>query len=90
MAIKVRDLAKELGVTSEEILEQLNKLYVDADDANSKVDDKIVGLLRIKMGIPEPVKKTKKKEPKAKKEEPKKTTKKAAEKEEKPKKSSSP
>lgn len=69
MAIKVRDLAKELGVTAEEVLEQLNKLYVDAEDANSKVDDKIVGLIRIKLGIPEPAKKpTKKEEAKAKKE----------------------
>lgn len=85
MAIKVRDLAKELGVTSEEVLEQLQKLYVDVEDDKSKVDDKIVGLVRMKLGIPEPVKekpvkKVPKKKPKAKTEE--KPDKKTAEKKE--------
>ena len=50
MPIKVRDLAKELEVTNEAVLEQLHKLYVDAEDKNSKVGDKIAGLVRIKLG----------------------------------------
>jgi len=50
MSVKVRDLAKELGVSNEEVLEQLRRLYVDVEDQNSKVDDKIVGLIRIKLG----------------------------------------
>ncbi|MFH1552045.1 MAG: translation initiation factor IF-2 [Candidatus Omnitrophota bacterium] len=50
MPIKVRDLAKELGVSNEDVLEQLRKLYVDVEDQNSKIDDKIVGLVRIKLG----------------------------------------
>ena len=49
--VKVKDLANELGVKSDEVLEQLRKLYVDVEDENSKVDDKIVGLVRIKLGI---------------------------------------
>ena len=56
MAVKVSDLAKELGVSTEEILEQLQKLYVDAEDGKSKIDDKIAGLLRHKLGGAAPVK----------------------------------
>jgi len=48
--MKVRVLAKELGVPSEEVMEQLRKLYMEVDDENSEVDDKIVGLIRIKLG----------------------------------------
>ncbi len=65
MAIKVRDLAKELGVPNEEVLEQLRKLYVDVEDEKSKVDDKIAGLVRIKLGGAAAVKKPAKKEKKA-------------------------
>ena len=49
MSIKVKDLAKELGVPSEDVLTQLRKVYVDADDENSKIDEKIAGLIRIKL-----------------------------------------
>ena len=66
MAIKVSDLAKKLGVDVDVILEQLQKMYVDAESASSKVDEKIVGLLRIKLGVPEkkaPKKEKKKKAP---------------------------
>ncbi|MFH1665042.1 MAG: translation initiation factor IF-2 [Candidatus Omnitrophota bacterium] len=52
MVIKVSELAKELGITVEDVLEQLQRLYVDAEDGNSKVDEKIVGLVRIKLGLP--------------------------------------
>ena len=62
MSMKVRELAKELGISSEVILDQLHKLYVDVEDQNSKIDDKIVGLIRIKLGASgaakAPVKKT--------------------------------
>ena len=96
MAIKVSDLAKELGVDVDIILEQLQKMYVDAESASSKVDEKIVGLLRIKLGVPEkkaPKKEKKKKAPakekktaKKKEEKPKKTEKKTKEKKAKEKK----
>ncbi len=69
MTVKVKDLAKELSVKSEDIIEQLQKLYVDVDDANSKVDDKIAGLIRIKLGG------ARKKEPEAPPAEPKKKAK---------------
>ena len=46
MAIKVSVLAKELGISSDDILEQLHKLYVDADDQDSKIDEKIAGLIQ--------------------------------------------
>jgi len=50
MPMKVRDLAKELEVKNEDVLEQLRKLYVDVEDENSPVPDKIAGLLKIKLG----------------------------------------
>jgi translation initiation factor IF-2 len=61
MSIKVSKLAKELGVTEEAVLEQLSKFYVDADSPSSEVDDKIAGLVRLKLGAPEPAKKSAKK-----------------------------
>lgn len=61
MSIKVSKLAKELGVTEEAVLEQLHKFYVDADSPSSEVDDKIAGLVRLKLGAPEPAKKPAKK-----------------------------
>ncbi|MFH1836556.1 MAG: translation initiation factor IF-2 [Candidatus Omnitrophota bacterium] len=48
--MKVKDLAKELEVSAESVIEQLNKLYVETEDGNSPVDDKIAGLIRIKLG----------------------------------------
>ena len=75
MSIKVCDLAKELGVTAEEILDQLCKLYVDAEDEKSKIDDKVAGLIRVKLGVAEPVAEKPKKKP-AKKKAVKKETKK--------------
>ncbi|MFH1394688.1 MAG: translation initiation factor IF-2 [Candidatus Omnitrophota bacterium] len=73
MSINVRDLAKELGVSSDEVLEQLRKLYVDVEDQNSKVTDKIAGLIQIKLGGSILAKK--KKPPKVKKEKKKRTVK---------------
>ncbi|MGB2600588.1 MAG: translation initiation factor IF-2 [Candidatus Omnitrophota bacterium] len=61
MSIKVSKLAKELGVSDDAILEQLRKFYVDADSPSSEVDDKIAGLVRLKLGVPEPAKKPAKK-----------------------------
>jgi translation initiation factor IF-2 len=61
MSIKVSKLAKELGVSDDAILEQLRKFYVDADSPSSEVDDKIAGLVRLKLGLPEPAKKPAKK-----------------------------
>ncbi|MBD3380253.1 MAG: translation initiation factor IF-2 [Candidatus Omnitrophica bacterium] len=84
MAITVNALAKELGVSADEVLEQLQKLYVEAEDGNSSVDEKIAGLLRIKLGgsaAAKPKKAAKKKT--VKKKAVKKTAKKAK-KEEKP------
>ncbi|MFC1549164.1 translation initiation factor IF-2 N-terminal domain-containing protein, partial [Candidatus Omnitrophota bacterium] len=51
MPIKVSKLAKELGVPGESVLEQLQKLYVDAEGPNSEIDDKIAGLVRLKLGV---------------------------------------
>ena len=48
--MKVKDLVKELGVAKEEVLDQLRSLFVDAEDENSQIDDKIAGLVRIKLG----------------------------------------
>ncbi|MFH1305970.1 MAG: translation initiation factor IF-2 [Candidatus Omnitrophota bacterium] len=50
MSIKVSILAKELGVSAEKILDQLHKLYVEVKNQNSKIDDKVAALVRIKMG----------------------------------------
>lgn len=50
MAVKICDLAKELGVKSEDILEQLYKLYVEAEDETSQIDNKIASLVRVKLG----------------------------------------
>lgn len=59
MTIKVGELARELGVPCEEVLEQLKKLYVDVEDEKSKVDEKVAALLRIKLGGSAPKKKEK-------------------------------
>ncbi|RKY43257.1 MAG: translation initiation factor IF-2 [Candidatus Makaraimicrobium thalassicum] len=61
MPIKVRNLAKELGVSSEDVLGQLCRLYVDVKDEDSGIDDKIAGLIRIKLGGSGVVKKPSKK-----------------------------
>jgi len=50
MPMKVCDLAKELEVKNEDVLESLRKLYVDVEDEFSPVPDKIAGLIRIKLG----------------------------------------
>ncbi|MDD4956506.1 MAG: translation initiation factor IF-2 [Candidatus Omnitrophica bacterium] len=63
MGIKVSDLAKELGVKNDEVLDQLRRLYMDAEDGNSQIGDKIAALVRIKLGgssVPEKPKKEKK------------------------------
>ncbi|MFA6636659.1 MAG: translation initiation factor IF-2 [Candidatus Omnitrophota bacterium] len=57
MSVTVKKLSEDLGVSSDVILEQLRKMYVDVEDESSSIDDKIVGLVRIKLGIPEKVKK---------------------------------
>jgi translation initiation factor IF-2 len=57
MSVTVKKLSEDLGVSSDAILEQLRKMYVDVEDESSSIDDKIVGLVRIKLGIPEKVKK---------------------------------
>jgi len=63
MSIKVRDLAKELGILNEELIEALNRLYVEVDDERSSVDNKIADLMRVKLGVSKPaVKKTQKEE----------------------------
>ncbi|MBF0215613.1 MAG: translation initiation factor IF-2 [Candidatus Omnitrophica bacterium] len=50
MSIKVKELASELGIKSEELMDFLKKLYLDIADENSPVEDKIAGLVRIKLG----------------------------------------
>ncbi len=65
MSVTIKKLAADLGVDPEVILEQLRKMYVDVEDESSGIDEKIVGLIRIKLGIPDkakkkPVKKKKK------------------------------
>ena len=57
MSVTIKKFAKDLGVSSDSILEQLHKMYVDAEDETSLIDEKIVGLVRMKLGIPETVKK---------------------------------
>lgn len=79
MSMKVSKLAKELNVSCDDVLEELHRLYVDAEDENSGVDDKIVGLLRLKLGGSSIAKKPAKK--KKKEVAPKTTTKKPAKKE---------
>ncbi|MFH1847547.1 MAG: translation initiation factor IF-2 [Candidatus Omnitrophota bacterium] len=66
MAIKIRDLAKELEVSSEDILDQLRRLYVEAEGEESEIDEKIAGLIRIKLGKPSKVKKKPEKKKKTK------------------------
>jgi translation initiation factor IF-2 len=66
MSVKVSSLAKELGVSVEDVLEQLRKLYVDVEDEKSTIDDKIVGLVCIKLGRSKVVEKPPKKEKKTK------------------------
>ena len=61
MPVKVSDLAKKLGVSNEDVLEQLRKLYVDVEDEKSRVADKVAGLVCIKLGRAEAVKKPAKK-----------------------------
>ena len=78
MPVKVKKLSKELGIKSDELLEALRKLYVDVEDENSAVDEKIAALMRVKMGVGKAVAEEKKKpakkpktpakKPKAKKE----------------------
>ena len=50
MTIKVSDLAKELEVSVDEILDQMRRLFVDAEDESSKVDE--IALIRHKFGEP--------------------------------------
>jgi translation initiation factor IF-2 len=64
MPIKIRDLAKELEVADEKVMEALQKLFVDVEDESTLVDDKIAALMRVKLGGGKPVvKKKAKKEP---------------------------
>jgi len=57
MSVTIKKLSADLGVSPDAILEQLRKMYVDVDDEESTIDEKIVGLVRIKLGIPEKTKK---------------------------------
>jgi translation initiation factor IF-2 len=82
MAIKVVDLAKEIGVSADAVIEQLQKMYVDVEDGSSTIDDKIVGLVRIKLGVPEKSKAKPPKKPKKKLSDVKSRAKKAVKKQE--------
>ena len=89
MPVKVKDLAKEVGLKNEELIEELLKLHVEVKNANSAIDPKIAALVKHKLGVKKPVKKEPAKKPVAKKEtkaKPEKETKAKAKKEEKPKK----
>jgi translation initiation factor IF-2 len=77
--MKVKELAKELGISKEEIIDQLRNLFVDAEDGDSQIDDKIAALIRVKLGKP----KEEKKEPAKKKKAPLKRRKKVVKKEKK-------
>lgn len=59
MTIKVCNLAKELEIKSEIVLDQLKKLYVDVEDENSYIDDKIAALVHVKLGVMDRPKKVK-------------------------------
>ncbi|MBU0570975.1 MAG: translation initiation factor IF-2 [Candidatus Omnitrophica bacterium] len=61
MVVKVKKLSKELGIKSEELLEALRKLYVDVEDENSAVDEKIAALMKVKLGGRKPQKEEKEK-----------------------------
>jgi len=63
MAIKVSKLSKELEVSKDQLIEALQKLYVDVQDGDSLVDDKIAALMRIKMGKAKTPPKEEKKRP---------------------------
>ncbi len=56
MSIKIKDLAKELEASTDKVIEQLRRLYVDVEDENSKIDAKIAALIRHKLGVAKPVK----------------------------------
>ncbi|MDD3089382.1 MAG: GTP-binding protein, partial [Candidatus Omnitrophica bacterium] len=78
MTIKVSDLAKELEVSVDEILDQMRRLFVDAEDESSKVDEKIAALVRHKFGGAKPKKPAKKPAAPKAAAKPKKTAKKEA------------
>lgn len=80
MAFTVKELAKELKIPPEKIIAQLRDLYVDVDDENSVVDEKIAGLVKIKLGGPALAKEEEKKKKAAREEKEKAAAKKAAEK----------
>ncbi|MFH1877428.1 MAG: hypothetical protein ABH883_01295 [Candidatus Omnitrophota bacterium] len=82
MAIKLSDLSRELKVSNEDIMDQLQRLYVDFENEDSDIDDKIAGLLRLKFGaVEEPKAKAKKQKKTAETEDTKPKTKKASKKE---------
>ncbi|HNX90497.1 MAG TPA: translation initiation factor IF-2 [Candidatus Omnitrophota bacterium] len=60
MSIKVSELALELGVKCDDLMESLRKLYVEVEDESSSVDEKIAALMRVKMGVAKPKKEKKK------------------------------
>ncbi len=77
MTKKVKDLSKELKIPSEQILEQLHNLYVEAEDEESVVDDKIAELIKMKLGPDVLAQEEAEKEKARKKEEEKKKAEKA-------------
>jgi len=88
MAVKISALSKELNVPSEQIIEQLRKMFLEIEDENSNVTEKIASLVRLKFGgaKPEPKKKKVVKKKVAKKKVAKKEEKLKKTKEEKPEK----
>jgi len=50
MSIKAKDLSAEIGVPVADILEQLQKLFVDVEDGGTVIDDTIADLVRVKLG----------------------------------------
>ncbi|KJJ84595.1 Translation initiation factor IF-2 [Candidatus Omnitrophus magneticus] len=57
MAVTIKELAGELGIKTDELMESLKKLYVEFDNEDSIVNDKISAFIRIKMGLSRPPKK---------------------------------
>ncbi|MBF0493886.1 MAG: translation initiation factor IF-2 [Candidatus Omnitrophica bacterium] len=84
MSIKIGDLAKELNVKTDFLKETLQRLYVDVENDDTIVDEKIAALMRVKIGgVSNTQKKERKKAEKAQEDEEKikthKKTKKKAE-----------
>ena len=54
MTVKVKDLAKEVGLKGKDLIEALAKLHVEVKSINSSINPKIAALVRHKLGVKKP------------------------------------